>query len=112
MLQIFYQIFEKKCENKHSMWCLSHIYDYDYSFQCMLLMTGMSPKESMSQILTKVQTLLHTRHQVWCPSFHEKRNFEAVPKTTLGGAPYVGHVNQSTFDTLGKLLRVIPYHFK
>ena len=60
MLQIFDQIFEKKCVKKYSMWCLSHIYDSDYSFQCMFLMTRMSPKESMSQILTKVQTLLHT----------------------------------------------------
>ena len=53
MLQIFDQIFEKKCVKKYSMWCLSHIYDSDYSFQCMFLMTRMSPKESMSQILTK-----------------------------------------------------------
>ena len=104
MLQIFDQIFDKKCVKKCSMWCLSHIYDSDYSFQCMFLMTSMSPKESMSQILTKVQTLLHTRHQVWCPSCHEKHNFEAVSKTSLGGAPYVGHVNQSSFDTSEKML--------
>ena len=94
------------------MWCLTHINGSDYSFQCMFLMTSMSPKQSMSQILTKVQTLLHARHRVWYPSFHEKHDFRTVPKNSLGGAPYVGHVNPSSFDTSDKLLRVNSYYFE
>ena len=35
----------------YAIWCLTHMYDSDYSFQCIFLVTSIFPKEGMSQIM-------------------------------------------------------------
>ena len=102
---------KKNCANNHSMWCLTHVcMTLTILFNVYFCWQVYSPKKVCDRSWVKVQTLLHTWHWGWCPSFHQKSNFRAVPKTVLV-VPCVSHVKGTGIQGIKKASRLSEYDF-